>query len=55
MAEIGQSGINLTTLFNVLDGIPNRNLGTVYTALMDSSSGHLEAYRQYCPEPNCPT
>jgi len=55
MAEIGESGIDLSTLFNVLNGIPNRNLGTVYTALMDSSTGHLESYRQYCPEPNCPT
>ena len=54
MAEIGQNGVSLETLFNVIDGIPNRNLGTVYSALMESTTGHLEAYKQYCTEPNCP-
>ncbi len=46
MAEIGSSNIDLPLMYNVLNGIPNRNLGTVYTALMDSSTGHLETYRQ---------
>lgn len=54
MNEIGSSNIDLETLYNVLNGIPNRNRGTVYTALMDCKEGHLESYLQYCYESDCP-
>jgi len=53
MNEIGSANINLTSLYNVLYGLPNRNRLTTYTALMDCSLGHLESYRQYCDEKEC--
>ncbi len=53
MNEFGPSQISLPNLYNVLDGVPNRNRLTTYTALMDSSTGHLESYYQYCTEIDC--
>jgi len=53
MNEIGSANINLPNLYNVLDGLPNRNRLTTYTALMNCEEGHLESYRQYCDEWDC--
>jgi len=54
MNEIGSANFTLPALYNVLDGMPNRNRLTTYTALMDCKTGYLEAYRQYCDEKDCP-
>jgi acid ceramidase len=53
MAEVGGDNIDIATLYNVLDGVPNRNRLTTYTALMQCSTGHLEGYKQYCEEKYC--
>lgn len=53
MNEVGQKGVGFYTLYNVLNGLPNRNRLTTYTALMDSSTASLEAYYQYCDIPEC--
>ena len=53
MNEIGSNNINLETLYNVLNGLPNRNRLTTYTALMDCKEGHIESYKQYCDQPGC--
>ena len=53
MDEIGTENINHETLFNVLNGKPNRNRLTTYTALMDVAEGTLDAWRQYCDDPDC--
>jgi acid ceramidase len=53
MNEIGSANITLPNLYNVLNGLPNRNRLTTYTALMDCAEGHLESYYQYCTEIDC--
>lgn len=53
MNEVGSKGIDLPTLYNVLDAIPNRNRLTTFTALMQVETGHFEAYKQYCTEKEC--
>jgi len=53
MNKVGSANIELQTLFNVLNGHPNLNRLTTYTALMDCKEGHLESYRQYCDERDC--
>jgi len=53
MDEIGAKGMEWSTLFNVLNGIPNRNRLTTYTTLMDARSGEFVAYKQYCTETEC--
>ena len=53
MAEIGSDSIDFETLYNVLNGIPNRNRLTVVTVLMDCQQGTMESYIQYCDERNC--
>eukprot|EP01084_Bolivina_argentea_P159127 277160_1 len=53
MNEIGSKGMDWYTIYNVLNGIPNRNRLTTYTTLMDTTSGDFIAYRQYCDVPEC--
>jgi len=53
MNEIGSANISLPNMYNVLNGLPNRNRLTTYTALMNCEEGHLESYRQYCTEIEC--
>jgi len=53
MNEVGQNNISLVTMFNVLNGKPNLNRLTTYTALMDCKEGYLESYLQYCEEYDC--
>jgi len=54
MSEVGPADISIPTLFNVLNGVPNRNRLTTYTALMVCETGYLESYKQYCDEVDCP-
>lgn len=54
MGIVGPSNIQIPTLYNVLNGVPNRNRLTTYTTLMYCATGHLEAYKQYCDELDCP-
>jgi len=54
MNIVGPNNINIETLYNVLDGIPNRNRLTTYTALMFCETGHLQSSKQYCDELDCP-
>jgi len=54
MNELGPENIAIPTLFNVLNGIPNRNRLTTYTSLMVCETGYLDAYKQYCDELDCP-
>jgi len=54
MSEVGPENIAIPTLFNVLNGVPNRNRLTTYTALMYCATGHLESYKQYCDASDCP-
>ena len=53
MDEIGSKGVQWYTLYNVLNGIPNRNRLTTYTTLMDTEKGDFVAYKQYCDVPEC--
>merc|ERR1719229_295584 len=53
MGEIGQKAMDIPSLYNVLNGIPNRNRLTTFTALMQVKTGHFEAYKQYCTEKEC--
>eukprot|EP00484_Ammonia_sp_Unknown_P031066 CAMPEP_0197030642 /NCGR_PEP_ID=MMETSP1384-20130603/9835_1 /TAXON_ID=29189 /ORGANISM="Ammonia sp." /LENGTH=415 /DNA_ID=CAMNT_0042460029 /DNA_START=30 /DNA_END=1277 /DNA_ORIENTATION=+ len=53
MDEIGSKGMGWYTLYNVLNGIPNRNRLTTYTTLMDTESGDLVAWKQYCDVTEC--
>mmetsp|Transcript_32637 Transcript_32637/g.52513 ORF Transcript_32637/g.52513 Transcript_32637/m.52513 type:complete len:422 (-) Transcript_32637:186-1451(-) len=53
LRERFNQAIDFKGLFSVLVAHPNRNLLTTYTALMSAQTGELEAYLQFCPEPNC--
>ena len=53
MDEIGSKGVQWYSLYNVLNGIPNRNRLTTYTTLMDTETGDFVAYKQYCDVPEC--
>jgi len=53
MNEIGPKNITIATLYNVLNGKPNRNRLTTYTCIMIPETGHLESYFQYCTDPDC--
>jgi len=53
MNIVGPQNISIATLFNVLDGKPNRNRLTTYTCIMLPATGHLESYYQYCTDPDC--
>jgi len=53
MDEIGSKGMDWYSLYNVLNGIPNRNRLTTYTTLMDTTTGGFVAYKQYCTETEC--
>merc|ERR1719229_747885 len=53
MDEVGQKGVSWNSLYNVLNGIPNRNRLTTYSTLMDSMTGDYIAYKQYCTETEC--
>ena len=53
MDEIGSKGMDFNTLYNVLNGIPNRNRLTTFTALMHAQTGRFEAYKQYCTVKEC--
>jgi len=54
LAEIGQSNIGFSSLFNMLSAEPNLNLLTTYTTLIDVAGGYMEAYMQRCPTHPCP-
>jgi len=53
LAQVGQTGINLESLYNVLNAHPNRNRLTTYTTLMNAKSFHIESSKQYCDEKGC--
>lgn len=53
MDEVGSTNLDIATLYNVLNGKPNRNRLTTYTSLMQCSKGYLEAWKQYCDDPDC--
>ena len=53
MDEVGQKGVGWYSLYNVLNGIPNRNRLTTYTTLMDTTTGDFVAWKQYCTETEC--
>lgn len=54
LEAIGEKGIDLASLWGVMNTNPTRNAWTVQTALMSAETGHYEAYRQGCiPGPHC--
>ncbi|PAV85130.1 hypothetical protein WR25_04544 [Diploscapter pachys] len=48
MRKMSQNGVGFQGLFNVLSSRTNLNKATVYTALMDTKSGQVETYIQWC-------
>lgn len=52
--KVTQSGLNKTSLYNVLHSKPNRNRLTTYTALFNAKEGLMESSMQYCTDWNCP-
>ncbi|GAB6029115.1 Solute carrier 6 [Chamberlinius hualienensis] len=54
MNNMGQKNLSFGGLFDVLSTVPVLNKLTVYTALMEVSSGKLENYIQYCQSEDCP-
>lgn len=53
MDAVGPEDMGIPAMYNVLNGKPNRNRLTTYTAVMQVSTGHLEAYHQSCTDPDC--
>jgi len=54
MDEIGQKGVGFYSLYNVLNGLPNRNRLTTFTSLMSAKQdGYIQAWKQYCDVPEC--
>ncbi|CAF0736729.1 unnamed protein product [Didymodactylos carnosus] len=54
MNKYGAQNVTFPSLFNVFSSRPVLNKLTVYTALMELSTGHLESYWQYCEDPCFP-
>jgi len=51
MKKLGQDNFSFNGIFNVLSSKPVLNKLTVYSALMNLNSGHVETYVQYCKTP----
>lgn len=54
MQEMTQKKVGFPGIFDVLSSRPVLNKLTTYTALMQVSSGKMETYLQYCPDPCSP-
>lgn len=53
MDQLGAGSLSAATLYDVLNSKPVRNRLTVYSALMQANEGSLEAWLQYCTDPDC--
>ncbi|XP_043224540.1 acid ceramidase-like [Amphibalanus amphitrite] len=53
MDRLGADKLTPETLYDVLNSKPVRNRLSVYTALMQANQGHMEAWLQYCTDPDC--
>ncbi|CAG0886982.1 unnamed protein product [Darwinula stevensoni] len=54
LERAGQHALNRSLLYDVLSTRPILNKLTTYTSLMEPSSGALESWLRWCPDP-CPT
>ena len=54
MNKLGQDNFDFAGLFNVLSSKPVLNKLTVYTALIETQTGRMETYIQYCKTPCWP-
>lgn len=51
LERTGRADLSAAAIYNVLSTKPVLNKLTTYTALMDVTSGRLDAWLRYCPEP----